>query len=511
MKKLRLILGDQLNYEHSWFSQVDEQTTYVISELHQETNYTKHHIQKIVAFFVCMRSFAKHLREQGHQVIYQKLNHQNSKLSLSQNLTIWISKYKIEEFEYLQPDEYRIDKQLTSFCSELNIPHKVYDTEHFYTTREELATFFEGKKQYKMEFFYRYMRKKHNIMLINSKTPEGGKWNFDQSNRKKWKGEHIIPPEIKFIKDVSEITKLIESENINTIGEINPKQFSWVTNRNESLKTLSYFCEHLLVHFGDYQDAMHTDQYYLFHSNLSFAINTKMLSPKEVVDTVLTYWRSHNGTIAISQVEGFVRQIIGWREYMRGMYWLQMPNYKTKNSLSNINPLPNFYWNGATKMNCLRSCIRQSLKTGYAHHIQRLMVTGNYALLTQTHPNEVDAWYLGIYNDALEWVQLPNTRGMSQYADGGIIATKPYISSGSYINKMSNYCKSCYYKVNDKTGDKACPFNALYWNFLDEKRHLLQGNQRMSMMYRLLDKMDHNTLQTHRNRAKHIIENPNIY
>jgi len=230
-----------------------------------------------------------------------------------------------------------------------------------------------------------------------------------------------------------------------------------------------------------------------------------------VVETVINHWRKHQKMIDIAQVEGFVRQIIGWREYMRGMYWMQMPEYGTLNKLENNNPLPDFYWTGKTKMNCLKQCISQSLQSGYAHHIQRLMVTGNYALLTQTNPDAVDQWYLGIYTDAVEWVQLPNTRGMSQFADGGMVATKPYVSSGSYINKMSNYCKGCQYKVSKKSTDDACPFNSLYWNFLDDKRSLLQGNQRMGMMYRLLDKMDNEQLIAHKKRANHIINNPNEY
>ena len=509
--RLRFILGDQLNYNHSWLNDKCDDVVYFMCEMHQETNYVTHHIQKVIGFFASMRSYAQFLTNKQHRVIYQELDHINSKLPLEEILNDIITQHQITQFEYQFPDEYRLDQQFSNFCESLNIPYKAYDTEHFYTSREELTSFFEGKKQFTMEFFYRYMRKKHQVMMNDAKNPEGGKWNFDGNNRKKWTGKHIIPPNITFSKEISEINNLLKSQGIKTIGSVNEKQFTWPTNRTESLKTLHYFCEHLLVHFGDYQDAMHSDQYYLFHSNLSFAMNTKMLSPKEIVDTVVSYWRAHEDEISISQVEGFVRQIIGWREYMRGIYWMQMPTYTTLNQLENPNPLPSFYWTGKTKMNCLRSCINQSLQTGYAHHIQRLMVTGNYALLTQSHPDQVDAWYLGIYSDALEWVQLPNTRGMSQYADGGIVATKPYISSGSYINKMSNYCKGCYYKVNDKTGEKACPFNSLYWNFLHAKRDLLQNNNRMSMMYRLLDKMDRETLTQHLERADHIINNPNEY
>jgi deoxyribodipyrimidine photolyase-related protein len=277
------------------------------------------------------------------------------------------------------------------------------------------------------------------------------------------------------------------------------------------LDQLKYFCEQLLVHFGDFQDAMHTEQDYLFHSRLSFAMNLKIISPKDVVKTVMNYYRKNSDSIHISQVEGFVRQIIGWREYMRGMYWALMPEYKTKNALENHNKLPEFFWTGNTKMNCLKHAINNSLDNGYAHHIQRLMITGNYALLTQTNPDAVDAWYLGVYVDAIEWVQLTNTRGMSQFADGGKIATKPYVSSGAYINKMSNYCKDCHYKHTKKVEEDACPFNSLYWNFLDEKREFLGNNFRMGMMYSVLDKMKTADVNALKKRAQHIIAHQDEY
>ena len=305
--------------------------------------------------------------------------------------------------------------------------------------------------------------------------------------------------------------ELIENCDIKTIGKFDTKTFNYPITRQQALDQLKYFCEVLLIYFGDYQDAMHTDEVYLFHSRLSFAMNLKLISPKNIVDTVLNYWRKHGENIDISQVEGFIRQIIGWREYMRGMYWALMPDYKNQNYLENTNTLPDFFWTGKTKMNCLKHAITNSLDNAYAHHIQRLMVTGNYALLTQIDPEQVDAWYLGIYVDAIEWVQLPNTRGMSQFADGGKIATKPYVSSGSYINKMSNYCSNCHYDHKEKLGDKACPFNSLYWNFLDDKRDKLGNNFRMGMMYSVLDKMDTDQLTQMKERATQIIENPDNY
>ncbi|WP_010521526.1 cryptochrome/photolyase family protein [Aquimarina agarivorans] len=508
---VRLILGDQLNYNHSWFKSVDASVIYFMAEMRQETDYVTHHIQKIVAFFKSMRNFAAHLQQLGHQVIYYELDQTENLQSITANLSQVLANKKADFFEYQLPDEYRLDQQLQKFCDTLSIASNVVDSEHFLTSRTDLTTFFKGKKQYTMEFFYRYMRKRFHIMMDNDDSPEGGKWNFDHSNRNKWKGDPEIPGKKNFNTDIQTIVSLLKTQNVKTIGVIDTTSFNCPTSRKESLAVLDYFFKHLLIHFGDFQDAMHTEEYYLFHSNLSFAMNSKQLHPKEVVDAVIHYWRSNKDTIAISQVEGFVRQIIGWREYMRGIYWMKMPDYANLNKLDNKNPLPDFYWTGKTKMNCLHHSITQSLQTGYAHHIQRLMVTGNYALLTQTNPDEVDKWYLGIYNDAIEWVEITNTRGMSQFADGGLVATKPYVSSGSYINKMSNYCKGCHYKVSKKIGENACPFNSLYWNFLDEKRPILKGNQRMRMMYSLLDKMDTETLVAHKQRAAHIISNPNDY
>ncbi|RZS99850.1 cryptochrome/photolyase family protein [Aquimarina brevivitae] len=508
---IRLLLGDQLNYKHSWYSSTDDEVIYFMAEMRQETDYTRHHIQKVVAFFLSMRNFKNWLEEKGHQVVYYQLDHENNKQDLTKNLKQLIKEHNANKFEYQLPDEYRLDEQLTEICKNLDIETHAYDSEHFLTSRTDLADFYEGKKQYTMEYFYRHMRKKYDIMMVNDKDPEGGKWNFDKSNRKKWKGDPEIPHERGFRKDASDIITLLDEHGVETMGTIDATNFSWPTSREDALSVLNYFCKNLLVHFGDYQDAMHTDEKFLFHSRLSFALNSKMLHPKEVVDAVIEYWREHKDDIHISQVEGFVRQIIGWREYMRGIYWKEMPGYRRSNKLDNQNQLPEFYWTAKTKMNCLHHSIKESLDEAYAHHIQRLMITGNYALLSMVHPDEVCDWYLGVYIDAIEWVEITNTRGMSQYADGGIIATKPYVSSGSYINKMSNYCKDCHYKVSKKTEEDACPFNSLYWNFLDEKRSYFEDNQRMNMMLSTLDKMDKEKLKALKERANAIIKNPDEY
>ena len=510
MKKLRLILGDQLNINHSWFSKADTNVVFCLFEMRQETDYVKHHIQKVTGFFSAMRNFANVLKAQNHQVVYFKINDPENTQNLTDNISKLILEHSIHKFEYQEPDEYRLDQQLKNFCNDLDMESIVFSTEHFYTERGDLATFFKGKKQFLMEHFYRNMRKKHQVLMID-KQPEGGKWNYDASNRKKWKGDVLIPQEINFDNDVTEVLADIKKSGIVTIGKINPTYFEYPISKKQSLHQLNYFCEHLLVHFGDYQDAMHTDKIYLFHSRISFAMNTKLISPKEIIETVLKTYRNNQNEIDISQVEGFIRQILGWREYMRGMYWMLMPNYKKENFLNNENKLPSFFWTGKTKMNCLEKSINNSLDNGYAHHIQRLMITGNFALLTGVHPDAIDAWYLGIYVDAIEWVQLPNTRGMSQFADGGKIATKPYVSSGSYIHKMSNYCGSCHYNKSKKFEDDACPFNSLYWNFLDEKQTALSSNFRMKMMYSLLNKMSSEERAKIKEKANHIIENIDEY
>ncbi len=509
-KTLRLILGDQLNIKHSWYKKVDQNVTYCMFEMRQETDYVVHHIQKVIGFFAAMRQFSADLNKLGHQVIYFKITAEENTQSLTENLENLIHKNGILNLEYIQPDEYRIDEQLKDFIRSLNIPTSSLSSEHFFTERDEVQIYFDGKKQFIMESFYRHMRIKHDV-LVNAGQPEGGKWNFDKSNRKKWKGGTQIPNYKYFKNKVDDILADIEDSDIKTMGNFNIKTFSYPITRHQSLDLLKYFCEHLVIHFGDYQDAMNTDEVYLFHSRLSFSLNLKLISPKDVVQTVINYYRQFEDEIQISQVEGFVRQVLGWREYMRGMYWMMMPKFKTDNFLDNISPLPDFYWSAGTRMNCLKNAINNSLDNGYAHHIQRLMITGNFALLINCHPNEVDAWYLGIYVDAIEWVQLPNTRGMSQFADGGKIATKPYVSSGSYINKMSNYCQTCHYNVKEKTSQNACPFNALYWNFLDEKREYLMDNHRMKMMFSLLDKINPSKLHSIKLRAQEIISNPDNF
>jgi deoxyribodipyrimidine photolyase-related protein len=487
-KTLRLILGDQLNGHHSWFELVDSNVTYVLMEVRTETDYATHHIQKVVGFFAAMRAFAAELEANNHQVIYIKLTDQDNLQSFGENVKHLISKYSFTHFEYQLPDEYRVDQQLKNLCESIAISSAAVDSEHFFTTREELGHFFEGKKTFLLESFYRALRKKHNVLMEGSQ-PLTGQWNYDGENRKKLPKNHKAVAPLVFNNDVVTIYQEIKNAKVKTIGTIEEQNFLWPINRAQSLALLDFFVMECLHLFGSYQDAMTPNEWSLYHARISFSMNVKMILPQEVIECAIQEWRKRPNEIEYNQLEGFVRQIIGWREYMRGIYWLKMPEYSTMNFFNNQEKLPDWFWTGKTKMNCLKDAINQSLHYAYAHHIQRLMITGNFALLAGVHPDEIDAWYLGIYIDAIEWVEITNTRGMSQFADGGIVGTKPYVSSAAYIDKMSHYCGSCFYNKSLKTGEKSCPFNSLYWNFYDRNEDKLGKNLRIGMMYNVWRKM----------------------
>ncbi|QNF31569.1 cryptochrome/photolyase family protein [Adhaeribacter swui] len=491
-KILRLILGDQLNSQHSWFSTTDHSVTYVLMEVWQETNYVVHHLQKVVAFFAAMRQFAAELQAIGHEVIYFKISDPENKQSFEQNLQYLISKHSYTKLEYLLPDEYRLDEELKRIAQALPIPTTISDTEHFYSTRDELGKFFKNRKTYVMENFYRYMRQKHGV-LMHGDEPITGQWNYDQDNRQKMPANHLPPAPLLFANAITEIKKEVAAAGITTMGYLPENNLSWPISRVQSLELLEYFVQNNLPLFGTFQDAMTPLSWSLYHARLSFALNSKMLAPREVVQRVIREWEESAGKIEFHQVEGFVRQVLGWREYMRGMYWLKMPDLEKANFLENTQSLPSWYWTGKTRMNCLKHAIGQSLHFAYAHHIQRLMITGNFALLAGAHPDEVDAWYLGIYIDAIQWVEITNTRALSQFADGGQIGTKTYVSTAAYINRMSSYCQGCYYDKNKKIGDRACPFNSLYWNFLDQHESKLARNPRISMVYKAWYKMEPDT------------------
>ena len=510
-KTLRLILGDQLNPSHSWFKSKEDDVLYLIAELKQETNYVKHHVQKLCAFFNAMENFATALKSAGFNVLHLTLDDTHEDKHLPALLNRVAKEYNCSSIEYLYPDEFRLKSQLADFEQSSAIDVSAYDSEHFLLPFSEIKDRFKKDKHVTMEHFYRAMRKRYDLLMEDDK-PAGGKWNYDSNNRNKFSKQDLksIPEPKLFKNDVSHILARLKKHNIAYFGEIKEGKLEWSTSRKQAKESLEYFCEHLLVNFGKFQDAM-TDQSKdntsLYHSRLSFALNTKLLHPLYVIKRVISEFEQRPDEISLSQVEGFTRQILGWREYVRAVYWVNMPDYATKNQLKANNKLPQYFWNGNTKMNCLSHSLKQSLDTAYAHHIQRLMIIGNFCLLSGINPNEVDNWYLGVYIDAIEWVEMPNTRGMSQFADDGIIATKPYAASGNYVNKMSDYCKNCQYDVKQKVGDKACPLNSLYWRFMQTHREKLEKNPRIGMVYRNWDKQSDELREDTLNQATQYINN----
>lgn len=485
-KRLRLVLGDQLNAAHSWFQQVDEEVVYLIAELHQETGYVVHHVQKLVGFFLAMQGFAEALQKAGHRVDYLTLDESVAYQDLSHLIQAKIKAHQCQAFEYQLPDEFRLDQQLKQLEKELSCPARAVDSEHFLTQRDA----WQHYPTHRMEYFYRQLRREYQVLLDENQQPLGGQWNFDQENRSVLPKAHHLPEPFLFAHQVKPVLDRIHRHRIKTLGKMNPDAFIWPVSRKEARQVLQDFLLRLLPDFGRYQDALTDRGWSLYHSRLSFALNTKMLHPLEVIRAAEAYWQEHQDKVSLAQVEGFIRQILGWREFVRALYWNKMPEYADINALQAKRDLPGFFWDGQTSMACMRQAIGQSLEFAYAHHIQRLMVTGNFALLAGIDPDQLDAWYLGIYIDAIEWVELPNTRGMSQFADGGIMASKPYAASGNYINKMGDHCSGCHYQVKQKTGPGSCPFNSLYWHFLHRHQHTLQANPRMKFPYASWNKMD---------------------
>lgn len=487
MPVLKLVLGDQLNPLHPWFSKVDDSVTFVMMEVRQETDYVLHHAQKILGIFAAMRDFAHRLRNTGHQVHYITIDSPDASPSMTVTLDRLIAAGGFTRFEYQAPDEYRLDQILTHYCKNLTIESQCVDTAHFYTHRHEASTLFTGRKHWLMEYFYRQMRVKHQVLMESNGTPAGGHWNFDHENRQVWRGHPPEPRDIRIRHDHQALWDTIVQAGVSSFGDPHADAFSWPLNREEALIQLERFIAEVLPHFGTFQDAMSMHGRHLFHSLLSFALNTKMLNPREVVAAAEQAYRE--GRAPLPAVEGFIRQIIGWREYVRGVYWARMPDYVSMNAFAHSRALPEWFWTGKTHMNCLSHAIGQSLSDAYAHHIQRLMIIGNFALLAGLSPQALHEWYLGVYIDAFEWVEAPNTLGMSQFADGGQLATKPYVSTAAYIDRMSDYCKTCRYQQKQRTGPGACPFNALYWDFFIRHDNVLRGNPRLGPTFRTLDAM----------------------
>ena len=489
-ERLRLILGDQLNVNHAWFRQVDPTALYLIAELPQEVGYARHHVQKVCAFFAAMARFSDALLAAGHRVQYMDLDATRGYTDLPDLLTRVMAEHGITRFEYQLADEYRLLEQLRQYRPP-GITVTECDSEHFLVPFSELPSYFTPGKATRLENFYRKLRKRFNI-LMEEDEPAGGQWNFDADNRNRLKQADLplLPEPLTFDNDVHDILERLGRNQVRTIGQ--PREvLAFPVDRDQSLALLRFFCDTCLPNFGRFQDAMTGASPYawsLYHSRLSFSINAKLLSPREVIDAAVDAWQ-HRSDIDLAQIEGFVRQILGWREFVRGMYWANMPGYAELNSLGADRDLPDWFWTGETRMACARAAITQSLEHAYAHHIQRLMVTGTFCLIAGIDPDQVDAWYLGIYAEAIEWVEMPNTRGMSQFADGGLVASKPYAAGGNYINRMSDYCKSCHYDVRERSGPGACPLNSLYWHFMASHRERFGKNPRMAMPYRNWDKI----------------------
>ncbi len=487
------MLGDQLNASHSWFEKREAHVTYLIAELRQETDYVVHHVQKICSFFAAMERFAKALSAAGHHVVYLTLDAAKTAMPLPDLIDDVCGLHKISRVEYQRPDEYRLMAQLRAYAESSDRDVIECTSEHFLVPFDELKDYFKPGKAVRMEAFYRKLRQRFDV-LMEDEEPIGGKWNYDAQNRNKLKATdlELIPAPLKMTNDVADILARLDRHNVSYFGKAET-HLDMAVSRQQARKLLEYFCENCLPRFGRFQDAMTPNSphsWSLYHSRLSFAMNAKMISPKEVINAVISKYIASPDDYPLASVEGFVRQVLGWREYMRGMYWTNMPGYADLNEFEADRPLPDFFWTGKTRMHCVRQAVQQSLDRAYAHHIQRLMITGNFCLLGGINPDEVDRWYLGIYVDAIEWVEMPNTRGMSLFADGGLIASKPYAASGAYVNRMSDYCKECDYDVKQKHTEDACPFNSLYWNFMHQHRYRFQNNPRIGMIYRNFDKMD---------------------
>lgn len=485
--KLAFIFGDQLSHQLGILDELDPKNDCIwMAEVKAEATHIKHHKKKIAFIFSAMRHFAEELSERGFQVHYTKINDSQNAGSFSGEVERALHQLKPSSIILNAPSEYRVLKEVESWNELYKIPVKINADNRFLCTPEAFAQWAANRKQLRMEFFYREMRREYTV-LMDADQPEGGKWNYDHDNRKPPPKEAIIPSPVHFKPDAitQEVCAQVAEYFPDHFGDLEPFYFG--VTQEEAQLALHRFIEERLPQFGDYQDAMLQDEPWMYHSHIGQYLNCGLLLPLECVQAAEDAYRK--GIAPLNAVEGFIRQILGWREYIRGIYWLKMPEYETANFLEANNPLPNFFWGEPTQMNCLSQCVKETKQNAYAHHIQRLMVLGNFSLLAGIDPKSVNDWFHVVYADAYQWVELPNVTGMSLFADGGLVASKPYSSSGAYINKMSNYCKGCTYSVTKKAGPKACPFNYLYWDFLERNRTKLKGNQRLGMTYRTFEKM----------------------
>jgi len=482
--RLCLVLGDQLSFELSSLQGLEAGTDAVLLvEVMEEASHVPHHPQKITLIFSAMRHFAVALQQRGIHVQYVALDDPQNTGSVPTELQRWHALMQPHELHVTECGDWRLEQSLR----ECGLPIQWHADARFLCSRAEFSSWAKGKKQLRMEFFYREMRRKSGLLINGDGSPAGGAWNFDAENRKALRKGVIAPYPARFGADAitRDVLALVGKHFASHYGSLDA--FDYPVTHVDAQALWDYFLDFGLAAFGDYQDAMASDEPFLFHARISAALNIGLLDVRQLCRDVEAAYRS--GRIAVNAAEGFIRQLIGWREYVRGVYWLKMPDYAKGNFFGNSRSLPAFYWTGETRMNCMRQAIGQSLEYAYAHHIQRLMVTGNFALLAGIEPVQICAWYLAIYMDAFDWVELPNTLGMVMHADGGFLGSKPYCASGQYIKRMSNYCSDCAYKVSESTAEDACPFNSLYWHFLMRHDDLLRGNQRMGMIYKNLDRL----------------------
>ena len=491
--RLILILGDQLTLDIAALRMADKtRDVVVMAEVMEEGSYVPHHPQKIALVLTAMRKFAAQLQQEGWRVDYARLDDPDTGASIGAELLRRASETGATEVIATRPGEWRLIAALEA----LPLSVTLVPDDRFICSDAEFVLWADGRKQMRMEYFYRDMRRKTGLMMDGDK-PAGGQWNFDHDNRKPATADMFRTPALRFLPDAEteDVLALVEARFPKHFGKLRP--FCWATDRAGALQALDHFITHALPTFGDYQDAMLSGDPVLSHSLLSPYLNIGLLSPLEVCQRAEAEWKA--GRVPINAAEGFIRQIIGWREFVRGIYFMHGPDYTAQNGLDHARKLPPVYWGAPSKMACMSHAVGQTRDLAYAHHIQRLMVTGNFALLAGIDPAEVHGWYLAVYIDAYEWVEAPNVIGMSQHADGGVLGSKPYVSSGAYIDRMSDYCKTCAYSVKEKSGEKACPFNLLYWHFLTRHRDRFVKNPRMAQMYRVWDKMD----EDHKDRVLH--------
>ncbi|MDG0979204.1 MAG: cryptochrome/photolyase family protein [Halieaceae bacterium] len=478
-KRLILILADQLSWQQPVLLDSSPDTdTLVFAEVVEEATYVRHNKHKIAFLFASMRKFAADARNKGYPVRYFTIDKQVKTLLEALQNTLGTQQI-FDQIHVCEPGEYRLKHEILTWSDRLSLPVVLHEDTRFLCSHADFKTWADGQKSFRMEYFYRGMRKRLNILMDQDK-PVGGQWNYDADNRSGWRNKDTVPERIKFVTD--EITQTV----IDTVdahfsdhpGDLS--QFHYATDAIEARAHLEQFIRVFLPRFGQYQDALAEESTTLFHGLIGLYLNAGLLEPLEVCQHAEASYRA--GNVPLAAAEGFIRQIIGWREYVRGIYWYHMPRYATLNTWSADTPIPTWFWTGKTQMRCLHKSIQQSLDTGYAHHIQRLMVIGNFSLLTGLSVSEVCDWYLAMYVDAYEWVELPNTLGMALNADEGIMASKPYAASGKYIAKQGNHCQQCPYDPKLTTGPKACPYNSLYWRFIDRHLERLTKNPRMSLI-----------------------------